>query len=228
MQNILVIEDEKRVASLLKKGLEENGYSVEVAFDGAMGLRLFQSSRFHLVVSDVVLPKMHGFDLCKAIKAVNRHVPVLIVTALGSTDDKLDGFDAGADDYMTKPFDFRELLARVRALLKRGGSAAEDAPSRIAYSDLTIDLNTREVWRGTTPVRLSPKEYNLLLYMAEHAEKVVSRIDIAEEVWHTHFDTGTNFIDVYINYLRKKIDKEFPVKLIHTKPGVGFILSDKL
>ncbi|MCD8289793.1 MAG: response regulator transcription factor [Prevotella sp.] len=228
MQNILVVEDEKRVASLLKKGLEENGYSVVVAFDGAMGLRLFQSGRFDLVVSDVVLPNMHGFDLCKAIKAVNANVPVMIVTALGSTDDKLDGFDAGADDYMTKPFDFRELLARVRALLKRGSSAKDDAPARIEYSDLAIDLNTQEVWRGTTLVKLSPKEYNLLLYMVEHAEKVVSRIAIAEEVWHTHFDTGTNFIDVYINYLRKKIDKEFPVKLIHTKPGVGFILSDKL
>ncbi len=227
MQNILIIEDEKRVAGLLKRGLEENGFPAMVAYDGAMGLRLFQAQQFRLVISDVILPKMNGIDLCKAIKAKNRNIPVLMLTALGSTDDKLEGFDAGADDYMTKPFDFRELLARVKALLKRSVEVADEKPTHITYADLSIDLDLREVWRGKTLVRLSPKEYNLLLYMVEHAEKVVSRIEIAKEVWHTHFDTGTNFIDVYINYLRKKIDKAYDVKLIHTKPGVGFILSDK-
>ncbi len=227
MQHILIIEDEKRVATLLKKGLEENGYQTMIAFDGDMGLRLFQSQEFDIIISDVVLPKMNGLDLCKAIHKLNPSIPVLMLTALGSTDDKLDGFDAGADDYMTKPFDFRELLARVKALLKRSKEVAKEAPTSIAYGDLVVDLNLQEVWRDQTLIKLSPKEYNLLLYMVEHAEKVVSRIEIAEQVWHTHFDTGTNFIDVYINYLRKKIDKNFPVKLIHTKPGVGFILSNK-
>ena len=216
MYSILIIEDDKRVADLLKTGLEENGYHTMVAYDGAMGLRLFQSHSFQLVISDIILPKMDGFELCKEIRKANPHIPVLMLTALGSTDDKLDGFDAGADDYMVKPFDFRELNARIKVLLKRK-----------AYKDLQIDTNRREVMRQGSLIRLSPKEYNLLTYMVQNAERVISRIEIAEKVWNTHFDTGTNFIDVYINYLRKKIDKDFETKLIHTKPGIGFILTDE-
>ncbi len=227
MQKILIIEDEKRVADLLKYGLEENGFQTMVAYDGAMGLRLFQSQAFNLVISDIILPKLDGFALCKEIRRQNAAVPILMLTALGSTDDKLDGFDAGADDYMVKPFDFRELIARVRVLLKRKTEAAAPTPDKIAYADLVVDLNLRAVSRGGVDIKLSPKEYNLLLYMVENAEKVISRIDIAEKVWNTHFDTGTNFIDVYINYLRKKIDRDHDVKLIHTKQGVGFIFSDK-
>ncbi len=227
MQKVLIVEDEKRVADLLKYGLEENGFQTMVAYDGAMGLRLFQANDFHMVISDVILPKVDGFELCKEVRKLNKDVPILILTALGSTDDKLDGFDAGADDYMVKPFDFRELIARVKVLLKRNAQAGESAPGKVVYADLSIDLGLREVTRSGVHIKLSPKEYNLLLYMAENAEKVISRIDIAEKVWNTHFDTGTNFIDVYINYLRKKIDKDFPVKLIHTKPGVGFIFSEK-
>lgn len=151
-----------------------------------------------------------------------------MLTALGSTDDKLDGFDAGADDYMTKPFDFRELTARVKVLLRRDiGTEANRPPEHLDYADLSINFNRQEVRRQDIPIKLSPKEYNLLVYMVENAERVISRVEIAEKVWNTHFDTGTNFIDVYINYLRKKIDKEFEVKLIHTKPGIGFILTDK-
>ena len=151
-----------------------------------------------------------------------------MLTALGSADDKLDGFDAGADDYMVKPFDFRELIARVKVLLRRSAETVAVQPDQIVYADLSINLKLQEVRRKDILVKLSPKEYNLLLYMVENAEKVISRVEIAEKVWNTHFDTGTNFIDVYINYLRKKIDKEFDTKLIHTKPGVGFIFSDKL
>ncbi|MCD8296140.1 MAG: response regulator transcription factor [Prevotella sp.] len=228
MQKILIVEDEKRVADLLKYGLEENGFQTFVAYDGAMGLRLFQSNDFQLVISDIILPKLDGFELCKEIRKANKNIPILILTALGSTDDKLDGFDAGADDYMVKPFDFRELIARVRVLLKRNAETAEKTLEQLSYADLNINLSLREVKRSGTVIKLSPKEYNLLLYMVENAEKVISRIDIAEKVWNTHFDTGTNFIDVYINYLRKKIDKNFDVKLIHTKPGVGFFFSDKL
>lgn len=228
MQKILIVEDEKRVADLLKAGLEENGYQTMVAYDGAMGLRLFRSNVFHLVISDIILPKMDGFELCKEIRKLNSQVPVLMLTALGSTDDKLEGFDAGADDYMTKPFDFRELNARVKALLKRDAFSVTKAPERLSYADLTVDLGMQEIRRQDIPIRLSPKEYNLLVYMVENAERVISRVEIAEKVWNTHFDTGTNFIDVYINYLRKKIDRSFEVKLIHTKPGIGFILSDKL
>lgn len=228
MQTILIIEDEKRVADLLKAGLEENGYQTMVAYDGAMGLRLFQSFSFQLVISDIILPKLDGFELCKEIRKCNEKVPILMLTALGSADGKLEGFDAGADDYMVKPFDFRELIARVKVLLKRSAEPVVETPKQLTYADLFIDLDLMEVKRNGIPIKLSPKEYNLLVYMTTHAGRVISRVEIAEKVWNTHFDTGTNFIDVYINYLRKKIDKDFEPKLIHTKPGVGFILTDAL
>lgn len=228
MIKILVIEDEKRVADLLKIGLEENGYQVLVAYDGEMGWRLFQSNDFQLIISDIILPKLNGFELCKKIRKADEEIPILMLTALGTADDKLEGFDMGADDYMVKPFDFRELLARVRVLLKRRAVAKVDVVKEISYADLYINLERQEVTRNGEPIKLSPKEYNLLVYLVENAEKVVSRVEIAEKVWNTHFDTGTNFIDVYINYLRKKMDKNFEVKLIHTKPGVGFILTDKM
>ena len=227
MIKILVIEDEKRVADLLKIGLEENGYQVLVAYDGEMGWRLFQSNDFQLIISDIILPKLNGFELCQKIRKTDEEIPILMLTALGTADDKLEGFDVGADDYMVKPFDFRELLARVRVLLKRRAVAKVDVVKEISYADLYINLERQEVTRNGEPIKLSPKEYNLLVYLVENAEKVVSRVEIAEKVWNTHFDTGTNFIDVYINYLRKKMDKNFDVKLIHTKPGVGFILTDK-
>lgn len=192
-----------------------------------MGLRLFASNSFNLVLSDVILPKLDGFELCKEIRKTNASVPILMLTALGSTNDKLDGFDAGADDYMVKPFDFRELNARIKALLKRNTNIATEQPEELKYADLTINLKRKEVWRNGVMIKLSPKEYNLLLYLTENAERVISRTEIAEKVWNTHFDTGTNFIDVYINYLRKKVDKEFEIKLIHTRPGIGFIFTDK-
>lgn len=225
MIHILVIEDEKRVADLLKIGLEENGYQVMVAYDGEMGLRLFRSNAFELVISDIILPKLNGFDLCQEIRKANEHIPILILTALGTANDKLEGFDVGADDYMVKPFDFRELLARVKVLLKRRTvNSSVEVVKEITYADLKINLERQEVTRKGLPIKLSPKEYNLLVYLVKNAERVVSRVEIAEKVWNTHFDTGTNFIDVYINYLRKKMDKDFEVKLIHTKPGIGFIL----
>lgn len=228
MIKILVIEDEKRVADLLKIGLEENGYQVLVAYDGEMGWRLFLSNDFQLIISDIILPKLNGFELCQKIRKADEEIPILMLTALGTADDKLEGFDVGADDYMVKPFDFRELLARVRVLLKRRAVAKVDVVKEISYADLYINLERQEVRRNGDPIKLSPKEYNLLVYLVENAERVVSRVEIAEKVWNTHFDTGTNFIDVYINYLRKKMDKNFEVKLIHTKPGVGFILTDKM
>ena len=224
MIHILVIEDEKRVADLLKIGLEENGYQVMVAYDGEMGLRLFRTNAFELIISDIILPKRNGFELCQEIRKADEQIPILMLTALGTADDKLEGFDVGADDYMVKPFDFRELLARVKALLKRRAVTNVEVVKELAYADLTINFERQEVTRNGVPIKLSPKEYNLLAYLVENAERVVSRVEIAEKVWNTHIDTGTNFIDVYINYLRKKMDKNFEVKLIHTKPGVGFIL----
>lgn len=229
MIKILVVEDEQRVAELLKRGLEESGYQVELAYDGVWGLRLFRAGEFQMVISDVILPKMSGFELCKEIRNINNRVPVLILTALGTTDDKLDGFDAGADDYMVKPFDFRELDARIKVLLKRRlPGIPETQLTELVYADLRIDRQTKTVYRQEREIKLSPKEYNLLLYMAENPERLLTRVEIADKVWNTHFDTGTNFIDVYINYLRKKIDRDYDVKLIHTKPGMGFIFRQEL
>ncbi|WP_270721858.1 response regulator transcription factor [Bacteroides hominis] len=229
MIKILVVEDEQRVAELLKRGLEESGYQVELAYDGVWGLRLFRTGEFQMVISDVILPKMSGFELCKEIRNINNRVPVLMLTALGTTDDKLDGFDAGADDYMVKPFDFRELNARIKVLLKRRlPGISETQLTELVYADLRIDRQTKTVYRQEREIKLSPKEYNLLLYMAENPERLLTRVEIADKVWNTHFDTGTNFIDVYINYLRKKIDRDYDVKLIHTKPGMGFIFRQEL
>ena len=229
MIKILVVEDEQRVAELLKRGLEESGYQVELAYDGVWGLRLFRAGEFQMVISDVILPKMSGFELCKEIRNINNRVPVLMLTALGTTDDKLDGFDAGADDYMVKPFDFRELDSRIKVLLKRRlPGIPETQLTELVYADLRIDRQTKTVYRQEREIKLSPKEYNLLLYMAENPERLLTRVEIADKVWNTHFDTGTNFIDVYINYLRKKIDRDYDVKLIHTKPGMGFIFRQEL
>lgn len=229
MIKILVVEDEQRVAELLKRGLEESGYQVELAYDGVWGLRLFRAGEFQMVISDVILSKMSGFELCKEIRNINNRVPVLMLTALGTTDDKLDGFDAGADDYMVKPFDFRELDARIKVLLKRRlPGIPETQLTELVYADLRIDRQTKTVYRQEREIKLSPKEYNLLLYMAENPERLLTRVEIADKVWNTHFDTGTNFIDVYINYLRKKIDRDYDVKLIHTKPGMGFIFRQEL
>ena len=227
MYQILIIEDEQRVAELLKRGPEESGYQVVVAFDGMMGLRIFKSNTFHLIISDIILPKLDGFELSKEIRKINPAIPILMLTALGSTDDKLEGFDAGADDYMVKPFDFRELNARINVLLKRSAENIRQVPEELIYADLKINLKSKTVYRNECEIKLSPKEYNLLVYMVENAERVLSRVEIADKVWNTHFDTGTNFIDVYINYLRKKIDRNFEKKLIQTKAGMGFIFTDK-
>lgn len=222
--NILVIEDEQRVAQLMEKGLKEMGYTVTLSYSAEDGLREFKSKPFQIVLSDIMLPNMNGLELCQQIRSINKHTPIIMLTALGTTDDKLEGFDAGADDYMVKPFDLRELDARIKVLLKRRKREQTGTALReVSYADLKIDLQTKTVYRQGEKIKLSPKEYNLLLYMVQNPERVLSRAEIAEKVWNTHFDTGTNFIDVYINYLRNKIDRDFDTKLIHTKTGMGFI-----
>lgn len=230
--SILIIEDDQRLAMLLRTGIEEAGYRVLLAYDAEMALRLMKcdGNNADLIISDIILPGMNGLELCKRIRTERPEVPILMLTALGTTDDKLEGFDAGADDYLTKPFDFRELLARINVLLKRKGSStvvASDTKTILTYDNLSLDIDKHECVRGGVSIKLTPKEFALLQYLMENAGHVVSRIEIQENVWHTHFDTGTNFIDVYINYLRRKIDKEFDTKLIHTKPGIGFILSNE-
>lgn len=227
MIKVLVVEDEARVAGLIKRGLEEVDYLVDTTTSAEKGLILFKKNTYDIIISDIILPQMSGFDFCQKVRALNTKIPILMLTALGTTDDKLEGFDAGADDYMVKPFDFRELDARIKVLLKRSTEVPATQNSQLSYADLTIDLHKKEAYRNKQAIKLSPKEYNLLLYMMRNPDRVLSRVEIAEKVWDTYFDTGTNFIDVYISYLRNKIDKPFPTKLIHTKPGMGFVFTDK-
>src|ERR1700754_447098 len=219
---ILVIEDEDRVALPLKKGLEELGFSATVASDGLTGKRLALSESYDLIITDILLPKIDGLELCKQIRRELPDIPIIMLTALGTTDEKVEGFDAGANDYLVKPFDFRELYVRIRELLKRRSVASNIVEKMVLKAaDLEMNLKTRIVYRNNKEINLTRKEFQLLEYMMNNPGRVLSRTEIAEHVWETAFDTGTNFIDVYINYLRKKIDKEFAVKLIHTRPGIG-------
>ena len=222
---ILIIEDDQRVAELIQRGLEEQDFAATLAYDGLSGKKLALQNHYDLIITDIILPKMDGLDLCKQIRERKPDMRIIMLTALGTTDDKVEGFDAGADDYLVKPFEMRELLARIRALLKRNNNAANNTGFILRFADLQMNLHMKIVKRNNTEISLTPKEFNLLEYMLQNPERVLSRAEIAENVWDTHFDTGTNFIDVYINYLRKKIDRDFETKLIHTKSGMGFILK---
>lgn len=220
---ILIVEDEERIASLVKQGLEEQGHTATVAYDGLSGKKLALQHDYDLLISDIILPHLTGLELCREIRSAKPDMPIILLTALGTTDDKVEGFDAGADDYLVKPFDFRELLVRIRAVMNRKIGSHVLQPSILKYADLELNNQTKTVTRSGQTISLTPKELKLLEYMMQNSERVLSRVEIAEKVWDTHFDTGTNFIDVYINYLRKKIDKDFTDKLIHTKQGLGFI-----
>ena len=223
---ILIIEDDPRVAELIQRGLREQGFETTPAYDGLSGKKLVDRNSYDLIIIDIILPKMDGLDLCKHIRDTKPNIPIIMLTALGTTDDKVEGFDAGADDYLVKPFEMRELLARIRVLLKRQNTTARNTGNILKYADLEMNLDTKSVKRNGIDIHLTPKEFNLLQYMLENPERVLSRVEIAEKVWNTHFDTGTNFIDVYINYLRNKIERNFDQKLIHTKTGMGFILNN--
>jgi len=224
---ILVIEDEKRGAQLLKNGLEEQGFEVQVAHDGLSGKNLALSHSFDLLVIDILLPGLSGLEVCKQVRSLRPQLPIIMLTALGTTDDKVEGFDAGANDYLVKPFDFRELYARIRALIQRSKpNPTEPKNVILRYADLELNQKGKSAKRGHKEIELTPKEFKLLEYLILHAEEVLSRTELAENVWNTP-NTTTNFIDVYINYLRKKIDSDFPNKLIHTRSGAGFILKEK-
>ncbi|ROI01678.1 DNA-binding response regulator [Chryseobacterium sp. G0240] len=225
MPHILLVEDDDRLSQLITKGLRESEFEVSMVYDGITGLKLALQKDFDLVITDIILPQKNGLEFCSEIKALKPDLPIIMLTALGTTDDKLEGFDAGADDYMTKPFEMRELVARIRVLLKRFSQQQQQKVFILKYEGIEMNLEQKLVSRDQIPIKLTPKEFNLLKFMLENSERVLSRSEIAEKVWETHFDTGTNFIDVYINYLRKKIDKDFEDKLIHTKAGMGFILK---
>jgi DNA-binding response OmpR family regulator len=228
MQKILVVEDEVKVANAVKKGLEENGFEVDVAYDGRMGKSLGASNSYDLVILDLNLPHSNGYEVCEVIRRRNNRVPIIMLTALGGMDDKMQAFEIGADDYLVKPFDFRELLARIRVFLKRAGSELlENTQFKLVIGDLEIDRDKKEVIRAGKKIPLTAKEYQLLEFLALHKGKVISKLVIAEKVWDIDFDTGTNVIEVYMNFLRKKIDKDFPTKLLHTKTGMGYYLAEE-
>ncbi|WP_312389578.1 response regulator transcription factor [Chryseobacterium sp.] len=225
--NVLIIEDNIRVSSLLKRGLESQGYQIYISEDAEDALVMVDKIIFDLVITDIMLPNMNGIELSRIIKQKNPDLPIIMLTALGTIDEKIEGFDAGADDYMVKPFEIRELYARIKAVLLRKSSSPKknEVSNSIEYQNLTVNKNTNRVFRNGKEINLTPKEFKLLVFLISNAERVLSREEIAENVWGNHFDTGTNYIDVYIAYLRKKIDKDFDEKLIHTKPGMGFIFK---
>lgn len=225
-RRILLVEDEQKIADALKQGLSENGYVVEVAYDGKIGLKVFETYPFHLIVLDINLPGINGFDLCKMIRILNPRVPIIMLTALSSLKDKIEGYDAGADDYIIKPFEFRELLMKIRALLKRTMDQTIPTGYILRAADLEMNLDSKEVKRANTTISLTAKEFQLLEYLLRNKNRVVSRADISINVWDIDFDTNTNVIDVYINYVRNKVDKPFEQKLIQTQVGMGYVLKE--
>ena len=225
-RKILLVEDEKKIADTLKLGLNENGYHVEIAYDGTIGLKLFETHPFDLVILDINLPGMNGYELCKRIRMGNAQVPVIILTALSSLNDKIEGYDAGADDYVIKPFEFKELLLKIRVLLKRSIDHQMPVGNILKAVDLEMNLDSKQVKRGNTMINLTTKEFQLLEFLLRNKNKVVTRADIAVNVWEIDFDTNTNVIDVYINYLRNKVDKKFEQKLIQTQVGMGYVLKE--
>ena len=225
-KTFLIVEDEEKVASFIKKGLFTQGYNSEIASTGHEALALFESHKVDLVILDIGLPDMSGLEVCEQIRRTNAQIPVLMLTALGSVSDKLSGFEVGTDDYLVKPFDFMELLVRIKALLKRTN---ENMPSDdiLKVADLELNLHQKVAIRAGKVIALTAKEFSLLEYLMRNRGRVVSKLDIAENVWDIDFDTGTNFIEVYVNYLRNKIDKGFNDKLIHTIFGMGYTLKSK-
>jgi two-component system copper resistance phosphate regulon response regulator CusR len=226
--NILVIEDEKKVASFLKHGLEENGYQVDVAHDDVSGLKYAFGKEYNLILLDVILKSGSGISVCQQIKKASPAVPIMMLTALGTTDDKVAGFDAGADDYLVKPFEFKELLARVKALTKRANPISDNRQNTIlTVADLQLDLDKKIAIRQGTNIHLTAKEFSLLEFLMRNKGRVLSKPEIAEKVWEVTFDTGTNVVEVYVNILRKKIDKDFEPKLIHTRIGLGYVIQEE-
>jgi two-component system copper resistance phosphate regulon response regulator CusR len=222
---ILLVEDDRHVASFIRKGFESEGYLIDIAYDGTIACSLFNKNNYSIIILDINLPLINGFDLCGIFKKSNPKIPVIFLTALDRIDDKVKGFELGGDDYLVKPFEFKELLIRVRSLLKRNFNS--DIGQKIIAGDLELDIQSKIVQRDGKTIDLTAREFSLLQYLMLNKNRIVSRVDISEEVWDINFDTNTNIIDVYINYLRKKIDKDYEKKLLHTVVGRGYILKDK-
>ena len=222
---ILLVEDDSHIASFVKLGLESNQFFVDVAYDGVMGEKLALQKKYDVIVLDVILPGVNGFQLCRILRNNNIKTPIIMLTSLNSTEDKVTGFESGADDYLLKPFAFQELLARIKALNRRNTEMILSPVLRIR--DLELNTVSRRVKRSDNEIKLTTLEYKLLELLLSHPGKVFERIEIAEKIWGTSFNTGTNFINVHINSLRNKIDKDFPDKLIHTVKGIGYVIHDE-
>jgi len=220
---LLVVEDDKKVAGFIKRGLEEDDYTVTVVHDGVEGLKQALTGEYKLIILDLMIPKKDGLILIKELREEGSQVPVLMLTARSTTDEIVVGLDAGSDGYLTKPFDFLELTARVRALLRRSG---QGRGAEMLFADLRLDPVSHKVWRSGKALDLTAKEYGMLEYFVRNPNTVLSRRMIAEHVWNYEFDAFTNIIDVYVNYLRRKVDKDFPAKLIHTVRGEGYVLRE--
>ena len=224
MAKIILVEDEINIASFIERGLREFGHEVSVVYDGNAGWELLQNESFDLLLLDIIMPGMNGLELCRMYRQrFGYHSPVVMLTALGTTDDIVKGLDAGADDYLVKPFSFQELEARIKALLRR---SKEVPVQQLVCGDLILDCTLRRARRGNMDIDLTVKEYRLLEYFLLHQRAVLSRLTLLRDVWDKNFDTNTNVVDVYVNYLRAKIDKGFEDKLIHTVVGVGYMMTD--
>lgn len=230
MKKILLIEDEAHVVSFIKKGLTEEGYEVSVALDGKTGLLLQQNNHFDFILLDIMLPEMNGLEVCREIRKTNTHIPILFLTALGTSENIVLGLESGADDYLVKPFKFIELLARIKTLLRRTESFNTIHEIQEEYivkiDDLAVNDYSKTVTRNGETISLTTTEYKLLLYFLKNTQKVLSRGEILDTVWGVNFDMGTNVVDVYVNYLRKKIDSNSPNKLIHTVIGMGYVMKE--
>lgn len=223
---ILVVEDEKNISSFISRGLQEEGHQVTVAFDGKMALALAQEIEFELIVLDVILPQMNGWEVCQNLRQkLNQDVPIIMLTALTSTEHIIKGLDMGADDYLAKPFKMAELLARINALHRRHRGMTTSGPL-LTFAGVQMNMETREVWREGQAIKLTAREFNLLECFMKNPNKVISRFQLLDWVWGVDFDTGTNVVDVYMNYLRNKLEKGFQKKLFHTIIGMGYILRE--
>lgn len=224
---ILLIEDEPKMLRSLRRGLEEHGMRVDEAADGLAGVHLLERNEYSVIVSDVIMPGMTGLELIQHLRSSSNQTPVILLTALSETDEKVAGFEAGADDYLTKPFEFRELLARVQALARRS-SPQPPAPSpTLRFGEMEMNLEAKEFYREGRKIALTPREFALMEYFLKNPGRVISKTEISEKVWNLNFDTGTNVVEVYVNFLRKKVDRDFDKKLIHTQFRIGYVLREE-
>lgn len=230
MTKLLLVEDEANVVSFIKRGLTEEGFEVSVAFDGKSGLNMFQDGNYDFIILDIMLPEMNGIEVCKAIRKVNANIPILFLTALGTAENIVHGLGIGADDYLVKPFKFIELVARIKTILRRSESGSTSEPQleseyTMNMDDLVLNDYTKTVTRSNKLISLTSTEYRLLHFFMKNQNRVLSRMDILEEVWGINHDLGTNVVDVYVNYLRKKLDNDPDKKLLHTVVGMGYVLK---